>query len=215
MTIKMPPSYIEITKLKHMLEPCTWYNISKIPTGVNPYYHLADTKVPCAPRGSFKLMYALKSYPHNTDNSRYMIFFITTQGLYIDERQHAQYDEPIHMRNINARFLSKFGQGDLCVNMPHKRNLLFIYDVTYDEIIGNKSYPNAFDYFSHKDDKELGNLKHQLVIHGHNILMKPVDITLDWHPDLYRALQHRQMYLHLREDNYINMRNIRFWNPTF
>lgn len=192
-----------------IVPPRTSYNISKLDQGVpNSVYQITDTFIPGTPRGKFTLLYALKSYARQHDNRMYTVFFVTHQGIFKDEHIRTEYSEPIDFRNVFARFLFGFSDNSLCVNYPGSRALLFLHNVRWEEVINGKHYPNSYDF--NRDPVPTHGI-HRIIVWSSDC--PPVDIK--WNPYVYEALRHNVPYLNLREDNYVPIGNVRFWNPTF
>ena len=206
----MPPSYVEECKRLHTDPPYTMYLIHKMPKGDNHYYEISDSWVPGTPRGRFKLLYALRSFPRRHKNDRYTLFLVTSYGIFVEEMTHAIYDEPIDFRTIYARFVHEFYSGDIIINVPGTRQLLPLYNVRYEEMIRDTVLPNSFYYYDHPE-MEVKEDQHWLILYSSN--HEPVKIPFDG--NLYKALRHGASYLHLRADNYIKWHNIKTWHPSF
>lgn len=211
--IKMPPTYSEICKQLYCDPPYTMYLIKKIPDGHQHYYDIRDTHVPGTPRGSFRLDYVLKSFPHKYKDDRYRLFFVTNYGLFVEEMSHSKFDEPIDFRNIYAKFVHEFSSGDIIINAQNpigSRQILPLYNVKYEEVINGKVKPNSYYYYNHPKD-EVDDKYHDLVLYSDNY--QPIKITFD--SNLYHAIRSGMCYIHLRADNYVNWHNIKTWHPSF
>ena len=204
----MPENYVAESIRRQLPPPYTTYRLQNIPEHDCGYYEVADTFVTGLAKGSFKLYYALKSFPSLTDNRKYVLYFVTSHGLFVEECTHSQWDEPIDFRNITARFVHQFGLGDILINAPDSRALLPLYDVHYDEHIDGVCKPNSFDFNEHP---ELANLPHTLIIHSSEY----DDIELPYDANLYDALRYNHCYLHLRADNYTPLEALRLWTPSY
>ena len=210
MAIKMPPSYVEITKHETFKSSYTMYNLAHKPTKYDHPYEIIDSHVPGTPRGGFKLYYALRSFPRKHTNDRYALFFVTNNGIFVEEVSHSCMDEPINFRSIYAKYYHGFTNGDICINKPGTRLLQFIYDAEFEEIIDGKSYPNSFDFYDHPEYSDCED--HRLILSGENL---DEEIEIDFCKELYKAMRIKQIYLHLRSDNYIPWEMIRPWHPGF
>lgn len=205
--IKMPPSYVEELRRKRELEPTTKYRLTD--PSVEPYYDIRGQYVPGEYKGFFKLYYALKSFPKLHDNQKFHVFFISNKGIFVEDQIHSAMDEPIKFANISLSPYHDFNDGDICINLPDTRELLFLFNVRFEEVIDGVVYPNMFYFFNHPEI--MSCREHYLVIYSTNF--EPVKIDFD--KNLYDALHVGRPYLHLRQDNYIEWKNIKTWNPTF
>lgn len=209
--VKMPMDFVAVCKLKHLPEPYTMYKLRTIPDDETraPYYEVSDTFVPGIPKGQFKLLFALKSFPHYHDNRQYVLFFVTNMGLFVEEYVRSYYEEPVDFRNVMARYVHSFNHGDVIINHPGTRVLLPLYNVRFTEVINGKSYPNSFDFYDHPELAECE--EHKLILESNEF--PPVEV--EFNKDLYLRLRLKLFYLHLRSDNYMKLSQFKFWRPSY
>nr|DAR84765.1 MAG TPA: hypothetical protein [Caudoviricetes sp.] len=205
--IKMLPSYDDYCKLHHLEEPCTSYLLEELPNAPVDWYTKADSFITGLHRGSFKLYYALKSYPSNQRDDKFAIYFVTNYGLFVKDLWHSVWDFPLDFRTVSARQIHSIGAGDIIINHTDRRTLLPLYNVRFTEIIDGVAQPNSFDSTE---------IYHCLKAKTHQLLLSSDEyepILVDFDINLYRALRERRFYLHIRLDNYIKYREIRLWHP--
>lgn len=205
--IKMLPNYAEYCKVNNLEEPYTSYLLEEIPNPPIDWYTKGDSFITGLHRGSFKLLYALKSFPSNQRDDKFAIFFVTNYGLFVKDLWHSVWDFPLDFRKISARQVHSIGPGDIIVNHKDRRTLLPLYDVHFTEIIDGVAQPNSFDSTS---------MLHCLKARSHELLLTSAEyepVKVDFDINLYQALRQRRFYMHIRLDNYINYREIRMWHP--
>lgn len=159
--------------------------------------------------GSMILLYALKSYPHPTDNSKYALYFVTTQGIYMCTVLRSNKREPIEFRDITAKFVSTFGMRDVITLHPETRKLLLLTHTRYTEVIDGKAYPNTFDS---------RHMTSYLLPKSHYIILESdthPPIKTEFNRDLLDSLRSGKPYIWVRSDNYMALSNLRFWHQNF
>ena len=219
--IAMPPNYIEYCKKYSKLTASTMYKYHKRPEPYGneaySYYAYADRHMVGSgdPTGRFDLLYALRSYPKMNDSSKYTLYVLASDGVYVEENGfRAIENEPIKFCNVYLLKLGDFSaMGNLVIDKPGTRALQFIYNYKYQEEINGIIMPNSFDFFYHKDEYPDECVK------SHNILVtgKDVDepISLEYNKALYKAIKDGRTYLHLRADNYIDFKLLDTYHPSF
>lgn len=206
--IRQLPSYVEFCKLHKLTEPYTAYLLKEVPLTSTEWYDRQDSFYTGLLHGKFKLYYALKSFPSNKIDNKFVIYFITDMGLFVKEMYHSSWDFPLDFRNVCAKYVGPICHGDIVINHPNRRTLMFLHDVRFTEVIDGISQPNSFD--STEIYQNLKAKTHTLVLESKD--HPPVEVPFDIH--LYRALRCRHFYMHIRLDNYINYREIRLWHPN-
>lgn len=209
--IPQPKSYREYCKKFHTLTPMTMFNMRETESDNLPAkypYQVGDTNIPGTMKGRIELLYVLKSFPKPHDNSRYRVFVLARNGLYVEEITHAQVQEPIDFRSMFLKFVKPVGStGTLIINKPDSRLILFLKNYTWVEKINGKQYPNSFDSSDMKDIKT------------HSVVIKSPDykdpIETEVTPELLHALRTNRTYLHLRADNYVPFSGIIPYHPRY
>jgi len=215
MPIQMPPSYIEYCRKFSSLTPTTMFNIRDTPVN-KPIakYEYGDTNIPGTLKGKIDLMYVLKSFPKQHDNSKYQMFVISRHSILTEEVVHSERDEPIVFRNVFLRYFKHYSPyGGLITNLPDdSRQIIFLSDVKYQEQINRKFVSNTYNFLS-KSDKEKASVTQHMIYVMAPELKEPMGIPYD--ENLYIALKNGQTYLHLRNDNYVEWKNIVPYHPRY
>ena len=159
-------------------------------------------------KGVFRLYYVIKSFPFPTDNSRYLLYFVTRSGIFVEVRTRGYGDGIVDFRGIVAKFYAEFTYGDLLTLYPDTRQILLLKDVRYTEMIDGKGYPNSFYYESHS---EIEPRKHEILIESRNY--KP--IVTEYNTALCVSLRNKMPYLWLRSDNYVDIHDVRFYQESY
>ena len=209
--ITMPESYVEYCQRHHgFMTPYTTYNMLDKPKDDSRYYIWSDTNIPGVLKGRMELLWLLKSYPKRHDNRYFYLYAVSKQGIFVEENLHAMTDIPVKFHNIYMKFLHDFGHTcDIITNEPDTRQIVFLYNVQYNEIIDGKHMPNSFDFRSHPD---LECKTHELSLKGENH-DRPLIIPYD--KNVYRALKHGGSYIHLRRDNYLPIEDFEPYNAIY
>ena len=216
--VKMPENYIEYCKKYAKLTPWTMFKYHKKPTSEydHQYYYVYADRAKIGsgdPTAKIELLYALRSFPKRNDNTKYTLYVLATDGVYTEECGfHYIADEPIRFRNIYLYKLSEFNyMGNLVINHPDSREIMFIFNYKYQEVLNGVIMPNSFDFIYHKNEYPTIH-SHQLIITGDDV-REP--ITLEYDETLYKAIKLGQTYLHLRKDNYIDFSLLDTYHPSF
>lgn len=206
--IRQLPSYVDYCKTHSIDRPTTAYLLKEVPLTSTDWYDRQDSFCTGLLHGQFMLYYALKSFVSNKRDDKFVIYFITDMGLFVKEMFHSNWDFPLDFRNVCAKYVAPIEPGDLVINHPNRRSLMFLHGVRFTELIDGVAQPNSFD--STEIYESLKARTHTLLLESKD--HTPVEVPFDIH--LYRALRHRKFYIHVRLDNYINYREIRVWNPN-
>lgn len=211
----MPPSYKEYCKKFSSLLPTTMFNMRDIPAnkGMVPVEY-GDTNIPGTLKGKLELLYVLKSFPKQHDNSKYQLFVIAKKGIFCEEVTHSERDEPIVFRNIFLRWYKNFGpSGYLVINPPNdSRQIMFLSDVKYEEMVNGKRLSNTYNYLT-LSEKEKEKINCHFLFIKANELKAPMKVEYD--ENLYKALKYGCTYIHLRADNYVPWDNIKPYHPRY
>jgi hypothetical protein len=161
--------------------------------------------------GRFRLHYMLKSFKRVTDNFEYGLLMITNDGIFRELSMHYEMNVPYEFQTMVLERVCNIEPGMLLINRPGTRMISILKNVRYTEIIDGYAYPNTF-YF--EDEKyKFGDIKsHKLLIEADD-LKTPIEEEFSY--PLYYALRNQSFYIHLREDQYVNVRDIRFWHMGF
>lgn len=213
MPIPMPESYAQYCKKFSSLTPMTMFNMRDIPINKPAgRYQVGDTNIPGTLKGKIELLYVLRSYPKQHDNSKYQLFVIAKSGVFTEEMTHSDRDEPIVFRNIFLRWFKSFSPwGCLVINPPEdSRQILFLSDVKYQEQVNGKFVSNTYDYRVKSKKEKI--TQHMLYITA-NELKAPMPVKYD--ENLYDAIKNGLSYIHLRNDNYVKWNNIDPYLPRY
>lgn len=213
--IPMQPSYREYCKKFSSMLPVTMFNMRDIPA--NKYagqYQFGDTNIPGTLKGKIELLYVLKSFPKQHDNSKYQLFVLAKKGIFVEEVAHSERDEPIVFRNIFLRWFKNFGPTRyLLINPPNdSRQIMILSEVRYEEVINGVVVSNSYDF------NELSEVEKKK-IHEHYLFIKAKELArpmrVEFDPNLYKALKWGETYLHLRADNYVPWDMVKPYHPRY
>ena len=210
--ISMPENYMsQMTKIKAGSTPDTLFNYPEIREKSLDFGRmLALYMVDGTVHGHFRLQYMLKSFKNNTDNFEFGLYMITNDGIFRETQMHLENNIPFEFQTMVLQRVCDITPGMLITNIPNTRKIIILNHVKYTELINDYAFPNTFYY---EDEKHKFDVKsHYLLIESPDY---PEPIKLDFFYSLYFALRNRLSYIHLREDQYVKLKDIRFWHMSF
>lgn len=208
--IEMPKSYRDICSEKGILAD-TMYLLEEefLDNNRNRYNRMDYMKFSYVGlgKGVFSLLYVLKSFPKPTDDRKYLLYFVTKTGIFVECRTRGFGDGIVDFRGVIAKFYDEFTYGDLITLHPKTRQLLLLKEVKYTEQIDGKGVPNSFYFECHK---ELKPRTHELIIESSNY--RP--LVVEYNHALCYHLRNKMPYIWVRSDNYVDIHDVRFYQES-
>ena len=207
--VPMPPNYLAQLR-KTGTTPDTLFNYPEVRERSLDYNILSLYMVDGTTHGKFRLNYMLKSYKRVTDNFEFGLFMITSDGIFQEVEMHYEYNVPFEFQTMVLQRVCNIDPGMFITNLPNTRKIIFLKDTRYTEIINGYAYPNTF-YFEDGRFKKEDIKSHRLLIESSNY--EPIEI--EWEENIYICLRNQVTYIHLRADQYVDVKDIRFWHMGF
>jgi hypothetical protein len=206
--IPMPMNYNQILNKSHISPAQTLYNLEKpYDNWQEAWYYTRNHTSTAVVHGEFNLLYALKSFPYLEDERRYALYFVSTDGIFIDIHRKTIEMEPIDFRDVYARPVSSFKTGDLVTLHPLTKSILILKNVRYTEVINGVGYPNT--YYSEMEDIDIKD--HYILLESSN----HSPIKTEYNLEFIKALRTHRPYIWVRRENYIPIQVLRFWRQNF
>ena len=205
----MPETYDSICRKKGFLAE-TLYQLEENPHPRTSWYEEANLNLHSTARGIFQLYYALKSFPKPTDDRRYILFFVTKQGIFTSTNSHSNLDEPIDFNTLRCRFFCYFERKMLITLKPNTREIIILKNYRYTVLRDGAGLPNSNDNVTDLSEEEKAK-RLKILVESNNYH----PMVLDYYDELYRELHAGHQYLCLRSDNYIDIDNVIFCRQPY
>ena len=162
--------------------------------------------------GRFRLHYMLKSFKRVTDNQEFGLIMVTSDGIFREVEMHFEQNIPFEFHTMVLNRICSLEPKMLITNLPNTRKIIILHDVKYTEVINGYGYPETF-LFEEEEWKWKEPITYHVLLVEARELHKPLELEFS-HRLLY-GLRSGIPYIHLRSDQYVDIKDIRFWHMSF